>query len=57
MAALRGAPPGTAVGATALAALWPDDVQRERVLASLVADGLAVEDADPSGARTFGLPS
>jgi A/G-specific adenine glycosylase len=39
------------VGAPELAAVWPDDDQRERALAGLLSDGLAARQGD-----TYGLP-
>ena len=51
LAALRDA--REPVPVAALAALWPDDVQRVRCLDSLVADGLA----EAVGADRLGLPS
>ncbi|HET8958753.1 MAG TPA: A/G-specific adenine glycosylase [Microcella sp.] len=49
MAALRGA---DAVSHDEVAALWPDAVQRERALAGLLSDGLAVGDPE----RGYRLP-
>lgn len=50
MAVLRDAP--GPVPKSRLDAVWPDDVQRERCLDSLVADGLV----DPVGPGTYALP-
>ena len=41
-----------AVAHAALAAVWPEPVQRERALASLLRDGLVVALGD----QTYGLP-
>lgn len=54
MAVLRGA--SGPVGDADLAAAWPDDAQRERALASLVVDGLAVTTADDGRGATYSLP-
>jgi len=53
MAVLRDRDPGDdPVGAAELAAVWPDDTQRDRALATLLADGLLIEDP----AATYRLP-
>jgi A/G-specific adenine glycosylase len=52
MAVLRDRDPADGpVGADALAAVWPDPVQRDRALATLLADGLLIENA-----ATYRLP-
>lgn len=53
MAALRSAT--GPVPMAALAVAWPDDAQRERALASLVADGLTIRHPGPP--PTYGLPA
>ena len=46
MAVLRDRDPADGpVGADELAAVWPDGAQRDRALATLLADGLLIEDA------------
>jgi A/G-specific adenine glycosylase len=53
MAVLRDRDPGgDPVGAAELAAVWPDDTQRDRALATLLADGLLIEDP----ASSYRLP-
>jgi A/G-specific adenine glycosylase len=46
------------VGAAELAAVWADDAQRDRALATLLADGLlvATTPATPATPTTYGLP-
>lgn len=60
MALLRDAPTG-ATTPEALARTWPDAVQRERVVAGLVADGLAEPDGGglrlPRGSRAAAVPA
>lgn len=55
MALLRAA--SAWVPAEELEAAWPEDVQRERALASLVADGLAVRQDPTDGGPAYRLPA